>query len=280
MPAKILLTLVSILLLCPPMAMAGETVELSLPPASLAKWYKPANKRQVWLHTMFRLRRAMQAVKDYAAEGDHIAMDKWANKLIKDYHSLADMVPEWRDEIDPAWAERLLQASRKKDINNVNLALRKISVSCKSCHKEYRAIVAASYRSPTYKDLMVKDSAKGKDMKFRQAMKQLSYTVNRIMIALQDGHSTVARRSTQSLKQQLHDLGGTCQTCHKDVSTKIRILGKDSSPDIEKLQQTFQQTDTKVSQRQLGHLSVNICARCHGIHRTLAGLREMVISAD
>ncbi|MCK5336958.1 MAG: hypothetical protein KAQ67_12390, partial [Gammaproteobacteria bacterium] len=45
-----------------PTAYAEDSVKLDTPPASLEKWYKPANKRQVWLHTMFRLRREMQAI--------------------------------------------------------------------------------------------------------------------------------------------------------------------------------------------------------------------------
>lgn len=264
----------------PHTAMASETIELSLPPASLAQWYKPANKRQVWLHTMFRLRRAMQAVKDYAAEGEHAAMDKWARKLVKDYRSLGDMVPEWEDDIDPSWSDRLLQVAGQKDVKKVNLALRKLKLSCKSCHKEYRAIVAATYRSPDYTNLSVFDSHKGKDIKFSQAMKNLSHTINRIMIALKDDRIEVARTGSQLLDKQLKDLGTSCKACHKDPTVKSRILGKKTRHDMEKFQQTLKQTKTKASQRQLGHLSVNICARCHGIHRTLAGLREMVISTD
>ena len=44
---------------------AGDSMSLEIPPAVLEKWYKPANKRQVWLHTMFRLRREMQAIDEY-----------------------------------------------------------------------------------------------------------------------------------------------------------------------------------------------------------------------
>ena len=43
---------------------------IKTPPIELAKWYKPENKRQVWLHTMFKLRREMQAVEFYAQQQD------------------------------------------------------------------------------------------------------------------------------------------------------------------------------------------------------------------
>ena len=40
------------------------------PPPILAQWYKPQNKRQVWLHNMFKLRREMQAIEFYAQRQD------------------------------------------------------------------------------------------------------------------------------------------------------------------------------------------------------------------
>ena len=80
---------------------AGDSVSLDAPPASLEEWYKPANKRQVWLHTMFRLRREIQAIGEYAEQKDQAGMKKWISRLEKDYSKIADMVPEWEKEIKP-----------------------------------------------------------------------------------------------------------------------------------------------------------------------------------
>jgi hypothetical protein len=82
-------------------AFADDRVGLDKPPASLEKWYKPANKRQVWLHTMFRLRREMQAIREYAEQDDQPGMKKWIARLDKDYNKIADMVPEWKKLIKP-----------------------------------------------------------------------------------------------------------------------------------------------------------------------------------
>ncbi|MCK5263299.1 MAG: hypothetical protein KAJ92_06405, partial [Gammaproteobacteria bacterium] len=82
-------------------AYAGKAVSIDVPPASLEKWYKPANKRQVWLHTMFKLRREMQAISEYAKLNDQPGMAKWIARLEKDYNKIADMVPEWEKEIKP-----------------------------------------------------------------------------------------------------------------------------------------------------------------------------------
>ncbi len=256
---------------------ATESIELSQPPASLAKWYKPTNKRQVWLHTMFRLRRAVQAVEDYGNEGNYSAMQKWAKKLAKDYRSIPDMIPEWQDDVDTDWVDRLVQAAQEENLQQARLALRKLKLTCKSCHREYRAIVAAQYRSPDYSDINLLDSKTNQKIKFKQSMENLSHTVNRIMIALQDDQIKVARDSSQTLNRQLQDLGASCKTCHKDPQSKTRILGKTTSQDIEKLWKSLKGKDNRASQSSLGHLSVNICARCHSIHRTLAGLRKVIM---
>ena len=87
-----------------PVYASGE-VSLKKPPASLEEWYKPANKRQVWLHTMFRLRREMQAIAEYAkqnepAANNQVVMQKWIKRLQQDYNKIADMVPEWEKKLN------------------------------------------------------------------------------------------------------------------------------------------------------------------------------------
>lgn len=47
---------------------------VKVPPSSLSQWYKPENKRQVWLHNMFKLRREMQAVEFYAQNQDPVLL--------------------------------------------------------------------------------------------------------------------------------------------------------------------------------------------------------------
>ena len=53
---------------------------IKTPPASLAQWYKPENKRQVWLHNMFKLRREMQAVRLYADNKEDNHLQKWTGQ--------------------------------------------------------------------------------------------------------------------------------------------------------------------------------------------------------
>ena len=80
-------------------AHADKQINIKTPPTSLSQWYKPQNKRQVWLHTMFRLRREMLAIEEYADSNPEL-MKKWINKLETDYSKISEMVPEWSNMLD------------------------------------------------------------------------------------------------------------------------------------------------------------------------------------
>ena len=125
-------------------AYAENSTTLDTPPASLEKWYKPANKRQVWLHTMFRLRREMQAIKEHAKRDDKPAMKKWIARLEKDYNKIADMVPEWEKEIKPRLLSELETFAKKGDIERINKTLKMISRTCNDCHKSFQPLVTAT----------------------------------------------------------------------------------------------------------------------------------------
>ena len=70
--AKLLGGLIALTMTLSSGVQAAEESEatLTLPPASIAQWYKPQNERQVWLHTMFGLRRSMTAIQEYVALED------------------------------------------------------------------------------------------------------------------------------------------------------------------------------------------------------------------
>ena len=119
-------------------AYAEPMVSLKKPPVSLEQWYKPANKRQVWLHTMFRLRREMQAIAEYAEQNDQKAMEKWIKRLDKDYNKIADMVPEWEKEIKPKLLTELEMFAEKGDMYRVGKTLKMIKRTCDDCHTYYQ----------------------------------------------------------------------------------------------------------------------------------------------
>lgn len=258
-------------------AYAEPVVSLKQPPASLEQWYKPANKRQVWLHTMFRLRREMQAIAEYAVLKNPEAMAKWIKRLDKDYNKIVEMVPEWEKEIKPKLLPELEMFAQKGDMYRVAKTLKMIRRTCDDCHTYYAPLVTATYRSPHYDNIKLKNS-NGKTQSFEDNMEDLSRSVNRILIALDDGHQSVALKSAGTLADQLQNLGDSCSSCHKDDEyPRQRILGKVTQQRFEELQVNISEGRVKDSQKLMGEIAVTVCARCHNTHRIVYDLRNALL---
>ena len=261
-------------------AFADTPVSLATPPASLEKWYKPANKRQVWLHTMFRLRREMQAIREYAKQNDRPGMEKWISRLEKDYNKIADMVPEWEEEIKPRLLPELEMFAEKGDTSRVGKTLKMIQRTCDDCHSNYQPLVTAIYRSPHYDDIQVKDT-NGIPQSFEDNMEDLSQSVNRILIALDDGRNSIALQASQNFAGQLQNLGDSCNSCHKeDEYPRERILGKTTLQRLEALQASISEGRVKDSQKLMGEIAVTVCARCHNTHRIVYDLRNALLPGE
>lgn len=261
-------------------AYAAGMVSLKKPPVSLEQWYKPANKRQVWLHTMFRLRREMQAIAEYAEQNDQKAMGKWIKRLDKDYNKIADMVPEWEKEIKPKLLPELEMFAKKGDMYRVDKTLKMIKRTCDDCHTYYQPLVTATYRSPHYENIKLKDSS-GKTQSFEDNMDDLSKSVNRILIALDDGHNPIALQASKRLADQLQKLGDSCNSCHKDDEyPRQRILGEVTQQRFETLQASISEGRVKDSQKLMGKIAVTVCARCHNTHRIVYDLRNALLADE
>jgi cytochrome c556 len=261
---------------------AERIVSLKEPPASLEQWYKPANKRQVWLHTMFKLRREMQAIAEYAEQNDpaidnKAVMQKWIERLDKDYNKIADMVPEWEKEIKPRLIPELEMFAEKGDIYRLGKTLKMIQRTCDDCHTYYQPLVTATYRSPHYEDIKIK-GLDGETESFEDNMEQLSESVNLTLIALDDGHNGVAMQASKNLAAQLDRLGDSCSSCHKDDAyPQERILGKATRKRLDKLQANISEGRVKDSQKLMGEIAVTVCARCHNTHRIVSDLRNALL---
>ena len=248
--------------------LAAEEATLRLPPASLTQWYKPANKRQVWLHTMFKLRREMQAVSEYASQRRPELLAKWAQRLADDYRRIAEMVPEWRDELELAQVERLLKAVDQADYTALQRAQRKLKNSCNACHREYQAVTALLYRAPDFTSRSLSSPVGGDPIDYSDAMAALSRQVNRIKIASEDQQPEAALQALSQLQAGLQRLGEGCGECHKGPQPRERILGEETRQTLAALRAAIGSGDQKQTGRQLGTAAVIVCARCHGVHRT------------
>lgn len=239
------------------------------PPASLTQWYKPENKRQVWLHNMFKLRREMQAVQHYADNNDAQHLEKWVARFSEHYLKIGEMVPEWKTKLNTEAVSSLQQSAREYRFEGVSRALDKINNSCKSCHTDYRIITASMYRAPNFSATKINPTTT-----FKAHMKTLTTQVNQIKIASEDGMKGIAAASLSDLKKGIHSLGKTCVNCHKK---DIREYPDNSiRKTINSLEHSLQTGTLKDQGRDLGTLAVLACARCHGTHRIAYDIRKKI----
>jgi len=256
-------------------ALASEPVSLPALPESLGQWYKPQNKRQVWLHTMFSLRRELQAIEEYADEGDAGAVAKWGERFVKHLRSIPEMVPEWRDEIDWPPVARLEADLRAGNLPGVKHGIDRVRRDCRSCHREYRVLAALRYRSPDFSAVTL-DDGQGGNLPFADHMERLSLILNRIRIASDDRHWNAAGEASQALRGELDRLSASCAGCHDDPAPRARILGADSQALLDSLDAALAQQDTRQAAMKLGEAAVDVCARCHATHRTLSEMKRLL----
>mgnify|MGYP000580117784 CR=1 FL=1 len=240
------------------------------PPASLAKWYMPENKRQEWLHNMFKIRREIQAVKLYSTSNEDELLDKWTAQLSKHYLRISEMVPEWDKKLNMEALAQLQVSVKDRDQQRVSLALDDLNASCDSCHQDYRITVATMYRAPDFSSVKLSQSAT-----YKKHMQALIRQLNQIKIASEDGKRDVALSSLSELKHGIKLQGETCVQCHKK-DTKVY-------PDVKmiktigNLEQSLTAGTHKEQGKALGSLAVQACARCHGTHRIAYDNRKVFV---
>jgi cytochrome c556 len=254
-----------------PAVHAEGTITLEKPPASLKQWYKPENKRNVWHHNMFKLRREIQAVNEYMEVKDQPHTEKWAIRLVTHYRKIAEMVPEWRDELELEWADKLEAAAKQGEFKALGTALKKLQSSCKGCHSDYRAQVAAIYRGPDFSKIDVK--LDGKETSYLDFMKILMRDVNRIKIAAEDDDKARAQAAMVDVRSGISILRSSCDSCHKEPEAKEYYLGTKTDKLLDELQAGIDKGD---SGHALGILAVQACARCHGSHRIVYDLKAEI----
>jgi cytochrome c556 len=244
---------------------------IKTPPASLAQWYKPENKRQVWLHNMFKLRREVQAVRLYANNEDSDHLQKWADQLSEHYLKIGEMIPEWQGKLDIKQIDELQEYVKSSRYQEVGHALDNLNKSCDSCHADYRAVAATMYRAADFSSI----DAPGSSTSWKKHMKQLTQQVNQIKIASEDGMQKVALSALSDLNQGMNALGETCSNCHK--KDKKNYPGNAINQTIASLKESLVSGTPKDQGRELGTLAVTACAQCHGIHRLAYDSRNLFV---
>ena len=231
-----------------------------MPPASLAQWYKPENKRQMWLHNMFKLRREMQAVRLYSDNNDVEHLAKWVALLSEHYLKIGEMVPEWNKKLNREAITHLQKSAKPNNHQNVSQALDDLNESCVSCHTDYRNVTATMYRAPDFSSIEISPTTS-----YKKHMKELVQQVNQIKIASEDGMKDIALSSLADLKKGINAQGATCSRCHKKA-TKV-YPGDAINKKIIRLENSLRTGTLKDQGQELGTLAVLACAHCHGTHR-------------
>ncbi|MEH6650431.1 MAG: hypothetical protein V7707_10435 [Motiliproteus sp.] len=244
-------------------------IVLKKPPESLAQWYKPDNKRQVWLHTMFNLRREMQAVRAYAASNDAEHLAPWVEKLAEHYQKISEMVPEWQKKLDLQAMADLQASVEGQRFAKIPGLLDQINNSCDSCHEDFQAVTAMRYRVADFSALEVAPQRSS-----NEHMQTLIGQINQIKIAAVDGMPEVALTSLAELTEGMNTLGGICVDCHEQ--DKKTYPSPEMEQTIAKLDANLRTGTLKQQGRELGSLAVQACARCHGTHRLAYGMTEVL----
>lgn len=250
---------------------ADDSVSFKKPPASLEKWYKPGNKRNVFQHNMFKLRRELQAINHYRAEEDLAHTQKWVTEFVEHYRKIAEMVPEWKSELNLKKAKQLELGAKEGNYKNINSAIKKLQKSCRDCHESYRTQVAAIYRVPDFSQINV--LLDGEETDYNRFMKLLMRDVNRIKIFADDNNKIKAKNSFDDLKNKITTLRSSCNNCHKGDKAKDYYLGKETAELMDKLETSIESGN---SGRPLGEFAVQACAHCHGSHRIVYDLKEKI----
>jgi len=239
---------------------------VKMPPSSLSQWYKPENKRQVWLHNMFKLRREMQAVEFYAEQQDTVRLNKWTENLTEHYLKISVMVPEWQEKLSDQIIADLNEQVAQNRFSDIPKTLEELSQNCQSCHSDYQKTTALLYRAPDFSEITLSSEASpDSEIPYPQHMDLLSKQVNQIKIASEDGMKDFALLSLSELIQDMELLGESCSKCHKkEIEAYPSKVMKQT---IKQLEQSLMTGTLKDQGRALGTLAVQACARCHGTHR-------------
>ncbi len=258
---------------------------VKLPPQSLAQWYQPENERHVWLHTMFNLRRDMQAIEQVVEEvrgqvvpgkvpqmvADKLAdnLAEWVNRFTEDYQKIAEMVPEWKHRLDQKSVRDLQTAQVSNQYDEVAVALKSLQASCNDCHHQFRSVTAALYRAPNFEHIRINEGESLSD-----SMTSLNTTVNQIKLAIRAGEQEPSLAALGELRIGIDAVGEVCSNCHEKMPKTYPDRGLESA--LDELQVSLESDDMRQQGRDLGTVAVMACAQCHGTHRIAYDTKQLL----
>lgn len=255
---------------------AGDSIIFNRPPDSLANWYSPVAKRHIWLHTMYRLQRAMTAMDEYAMKGKPTELLKWAEIFSEDYQSIEKMVPEWADYLKKDQVEALNAAVSGNKFSLISPALESIGETCNRCHNDYQAITVLLYRSTDFSHQSVRVTGSDQVDDYPDAMRKLADTVNRINIAIKDDYLSDALAYIPHLEERLDNLSANCSNCHYNDSIPVERIFDTSERLLPELTAAIKAKNNIAAGVTLGVFASEFCGRCHSVHRIVSDLKRKI----
>jgi cytochrome c556 len=176
------------------------------------------------------------------------------------------MIPQWNKKLDLSTLSSIQTHVENQDYTNVLTSIKTLQKNCDSCHNDYQAITALTYRAPDFSAIEVDPL-----VPLNTHMQTLTKQVNQIKIASEDSMPSLALVSLSNLKRDMNKLGQVCVDCHKkDKKPYPSPLMKKT---LISLEDSLKTGTLKEQGRHLGTLAVLACARCHGTHRLASGAK-------
>ncbi|GBD03102.1 hypothetical protein HRbin19_00377 [bacterium HR19] len=248
-------------------------LNLNRPPKSLDKFYPPVSKDKKFLQAMHSMSLSFKATFLYLQRGDKSKAKKWAENLVKNYLSIPDMVPEWRNYIKRELAESFLKAVESGDMNTIKKSADDLGKTCGSCHQDNQLSVKIFYYTPNWDDIEVEDPVTLKKVGVHKFMKDMNDSLQFAIIGFQDGDFSFAGKNAKDFVARARALKEICSSCHTSQESIEAIAGKAFITSLDSFAKSVNEKKSDEFFKSLDKVGY-YCSACHTTHLFLWEIKE------
>ncbi len=257
------------------LSFGADQVILKKPPASLGKYYPPHSSKFEYVSVMHEMSTAFYGIRLNINEGKWDKALDWANRLKDAYTRAQNMVPEWKDYFKPTLADRLVNAVKVKNTDQILKASKDLGETCLKCHAENQIVVKLVYHYPPFATLRMEDPVEFVQLTPKEYMRKLSDSMKALRIFLLQGDVQKARESGEQVLERVKGTETVCSKCHEDKTVVDRIHGKDHDQALASIQRLLKepQPNREAIFRAMGVVAQS-CNKCHNLHLVPAMVQE------
>ncbi len=241
-------------------------VMVAPPPASLDSLYPPLAPAPLFLQRMLGLGEAFTglAVDVFEQDAEHVATG--LQHFRAEYEAVSRLVPEWQDAYPTGPLDELAAALEAGDPERIGAAFDGVGAVCHRCHVTDMAKVHFRYRWADFSTLRLTDRTTGRELSYRQLMREMEAAFVGIGVDLRQEQVENARGQFDTFQARFGLLATVCVACHTTerayfvdarIQEAIRRLGdvlRDEAPDPD--------LAAELSQR----IGMESCSKCHLVH--------------